>query len=558
MKIVGKFQSKKEAERIIIPLSNLKEGINDIQNYFILFENGSVNYVINKICDHAGGRLIKKGEKAFCPLHGWILDLNSLNYNDSHNCKNKLQFSINNNLLEIDGEKERIINPLDNSINIKLNDDNVYFRWLNHATVYFEFNGISLITDPWLFGPSFMTGWWLSETSPIDSIDLLKNADYVFISHNHPDHLHPETLACLNKDKKFIVADFQTKSTEKYLRYLGFDNINSLNFKDIYELTEGFQISIFKSGDFRDDSGIYLRLNNIEFLLTVDCNFLNSNILPQNIDVLMTSFAGGASGFPLCFNNYTEDDKHEILNRNRGAIKFGVMNYIKATKPIYYMPYAGMFKEYSYRDRYIYENNNKNAINHYIKICNQHSVKLIVPDSKKLYSFSENNLTFTQLKIDNLNSEDTQLYVSNLKNEHKWNSQKVINYFSNSEFSDNIIVQVIPTDDDFNPLGEIVVADFKNNNYYADQISNIIFQRPDLQVSSLYIRTEILMCVIENSLPWEDLSIGFQMRVIREPNTYESKFWFHFTNNYISKVNYRYSSFCGSCTIINQNPIWLK
>jgi len=77
-------------------------------------------------------------------------------------------------------------------------------------------------------------------------------------------------------------------------------------------------------------------------------------------------------------------------------------------------------------------------------------------------------------------------------------------------------------------------------------------------VSSMYVRSEIIMCVIENSLPWEDLSIGFQMRVNRTPNTYESKFWYHFTNEYIAKANFRYSSFCGACTVINQNPIWQK
>ena len=65
------------------------------------------------------------------------------------------------------------------------------------------------------------------------------------------------------------------------------------------------------------------------------------------------------------------------------------------------------------------------------------------------------------------------------------------------------------------------------------------------------------MCTIYNKIPREDFSIGFQIRINRSPNTYESKFWYHFTNNYIGKKDFRSSIYCGSCTLINHNPIWL-
>ena len=73
---------------------------------------------------------------------------------------------------------------------------------------------------------------------------------------------------------------------------------------------------------------------------------------------------------------------------------------------------------------------------------------------------------------------------------------------------------------------------------------------------NLNIRTEVFMAVINNMLPWEDFSIGFQMRIERFPNEYESAFWYHFTNNYICDINYRYDSNCGSCEVVKQNPIW--
>jgi CMP-N-acetylneuraminate monooxygenase len=57
---------------------------------------------------------------------------------------------------------------------------------------------------------------------------------------------------------------------------------------------------------------------------------------------------------------------------------------------------------------------------------------------------------------------------------------------------------------------------------------------------------------IYNKEPWEDLSIGFQCKIERNPNEYNTKFWYHFTNKYITNKNIRFSSPCYSCDSINQ------
>jgi len=78
-----------------IPLSNLSDGINTFPNFFIKKENSKIIYIIDRTCDHNGGKLINKKNKAICPLHGWELDLNSLKYNDSMDCKKKISYEIN-------------------------------------------------------------------------------------------------------------------------------------------------------------------------------------------------------------------------------------------------------------------------------------------------------------------------------------------------------------------------------------------------------------------------------------------------------------------------------
>ena len=58
---VGKFITSSETDSIEIDIHSLKIGINNLEDHIIkLKEDKTVEYVINKICDHAGGRLVIK------------------------------------------------------------------------------------------------------------------------------------------------------------------------------------------------------------------------------------------------------------------------------------------------------------------------------------------------------------------------------------------------------------------------------------------------------------------------------------------------------------------
>ena len=118
-------------------------------------------------------------------------------------------------------------------------------------------------------------------------------------------------------------------------------------------------LSILKSGDFRDDSGFYFTFGDFSFFSTVDANDLNFGRFPENITIFASSFASGASGYPLCFDNIDEFKKGEIIVRNRNAHKVKVVNNIRKLNSIYYIPYAGFFNESAQRYKYIFHNNKK-------------------------------------------------------------------------------------------------------------------------------------------------------------------------------------------------------
>ncbi|PRY13301.1 CMP-N-acetylneuraminate monooxygenase [Pontibacter ummariensis] len=556
MNKLGRFETVSESEEVCVRLDELKVGINDVKNHIIRVNDAhKIDYIVNKTCDHAGGRLIVKGEQAVCPMHDWRLNLNTLQYNSSHVCKEQVPFRMSEQgEVFIEDANKSLKNPFQSE-----KKGAVSLRWLNHAAVFIECNGTSIITDPWLFGPAFMTGWWLAAPSPQESVELLKKADYVYISHNHPDHLHAETLALLPRDITIITPKFRSGSSEKFLRNLGFTQVKALNFLDIFELTPGFQVSLLKSGDFRDDSGLYVCANGHELLLTVDSNFLNAHELPKNVDLLMTSFAGGASGFPLCYEGYTEEEKVAVLKRNRNAIKSNVLKYVQETTPRYYMPYAGMFSEYAERDKYIKDLNLKNTFGDYEKILGRLSVTTLRPDSAKVIEFRDGDLTSKAVETTYLDKEDCTYYINKFKEEFQYDPGAIVDYLKSSGFRGKQILQIIPTDDLHQEIvGKIIYADFYHDVYKVIDKEDLVAKVEGYKVMQLRIRAEVIMCVIENYLPWEDLSIGFQMRASRFPNEYESDFWYHFTNNYIAKEHFRYTSYCGACTIVNQNPVWVK
>ena len=57
----GKLINFSSSEKLNkIPLTSLLEGLNVFPNFFIKKENSKILYIIDRTCDHNGGKLINK------------------------------------------------------------------------------------------------------------------------------------------------------------------------------------------------------------------------------------------------------------------------------------------------------------------------------------------------------------------------------------------------------------------------------------------------------------------------------------------------------------------
>ena len=234
------FKVKKRDQKI--KLDKIKQGVNCFDEFIILKKNQKLT-VYDRNCDHEGGKIISKNGKHICPMHNWKFDPLKGIYKNGFK-KEKKDYLIDKDHLVID------ISEKIPKISEQKKVENTKIRFFNHAFIKIYGDNFSFATDPWALGPAFNTGWWLKNKTKNDWIIELNNCSFIYISHNHPDHLHPLTLRRIKKNMNFVVPNFLTDSTGKYLEDLGFKNIHRLKFAHEYKMSNTnliFSILVIKT-----------------------------------------------------------------------------------------------------------------------------------------------------------------------------------------------------------------------------------------------------------------------------------------------------------------------
>jgi hypothetical protein len=97
------------------------------------------------------------------------------------------------------------------------------FETLGNATlVFYDNDRPVLATDPWLDGSCYFGSWALDRPLTEAERAAVFAADYIWISHGHPDHLHPESLAQLPKTKTILLPDHYHPEIRESIAALGF------------------------------------------------------------------------------------------------------------------------------------------------------------------------------------------------------------------------------------------------------------------------------------------------------------------------------------------------
>lgn len=552
---LGRLKQQKNARVVRIDIPD--------NNNFFVYENiivGKSDYgwvAYDSICDHNGGTLSvdENGKTATCHLHKWTIDLSKGIYENG--CRKRpLKVIEDSGKLEINVCNE----TFPTIIYDHLTSEKIRFFYNAHACVSLHVSDFKLITDPWLIGSCFATGWWHLQPPTLDAAERLMSADLIYISHNHPDHLHIPTLKkFVSSEQLFLVPNFESKSVENLLRRHGFNNLLIINFLEEIEIdtqSGPIKLVIVKSGDDRDDSSLIVFSKNQSVLFGVDTNMPNRWVLPK-VDVLFTPFAGGASGFPVRILNFTDEQKRKIIRSNLSSIfRNHVVKLINSTKPKYVIPYAGYFREIE-RDDDVKNLNRKNSSLDLIDFVQSRfegvsgldplknpsfdleAGNLVVRESSRsepIFYFDENHVN---AEIRDFHKETPELNDAVLS--------RLGLFFTESEFVDNLSVVFVPTLSSFEDSRKAFLfvnfskhkREFRVEDFSTEKISEIenLARTEGNNLEVLYVREDSFRGVIFRGLPLEDLSIGFQAKMYRNPNVYNFRFWDYFTNRVLIDLN---------------------
>ena len=217
--------------------------------------------------------------------------------------------------------------------------------YFGHACMMMEAEGTRILMDPWLTDPTYHGTWWHYPPLELGVRDLPK-LDFLYVSHEHPDHFDPPTLRQLDPDVHVIIANFKRKRFRDRLAALGFHRISEIDFgRDFQCNGSGVTLRLIAPDRLWDDSAILVRSGDTTVLNVNDCHLDDGTLRrlgeERRIDLAFLTFTG-ASQYPGCFE-FPLGSKIERWQESKESHVEEFVNWAKLLRTRRAVPAAGNF-----------------------------------------------------------------------------------------------------------------------------------------------------------------------------------------------------------------------
>jgi hypothetical protein len=206
-------------------------------------------------------------------------------------------------------------------------ENDMRIQLVSHASVIVDSGDTRIWTDPWLISKVFNDSWTMTPEPAWDT-RALDTIDYVWISHEHPDHFNIPTLKALPADfKERVTVLFQQKNTEKIfaaMEQLGFRKFQSLPNRTIVRLVNGTDVYCYQVGIMdsclavRKGDRTIFNINDAK-INARDCRIILKDL--GRIDVLLNQFSlagyNGYLDYEAHLPAYARQDLNNMLANHR-------------------------------------------------------------------------------------------------------------------------------------------------------------------------------------------------------------------------------------------------
>ena len=228
-------------------------------------------------------------------------------------------------------------------------------EFINHSGIAITQDGKSIAVDPWVEGNVFNNSWSLLTRTSENSINTVRESDFIWFSHEHPDHFNPPNIPLFGKNKNFIFQKTKDKRVVNFLRKYS-NNIFELKSGENFQISKNFSIEACPFQDL--DSYCVIKAGNKTILNLNDCQIKSEGELKEikrkigTIDLLMAQFS-------YAIGNTNRNEK-ALREKNAKEILENLNRIIFSLKPEFFLPFAS-FSFFSHKENF-YLNDSINKI----------------------------------------------------------------------------------------------------------------------------------------------------------------------------------------------------
>lgn len=217
--------------------------------------------------------------------------------------------------------------------------------YFGQACTLIEVAGKKILTDPWLTEGAYFGIWFhthmLAEAG-VTPETFPKAVDYLFLSHEHQDHVDPLTLRHFSPHIPVLICKFITPKFRHYLEGLGLQNIWEIPSGQQVELGDGVVVTILATAEYTNDAALVVEGDGCRLLNETDCKLSYADLDRlgrQGIDIGFYMFSG-ANWYPMLYD-YPEDLQRELIRNRRRSLLRSLVQRVKVTRPRIVVPAAG-------------------------------------------------------------------------------------------------------------------------------------------------------------------------------------------------------------------------
>lgn len=417
-------------------------------------------------------------------------------------------------------------------------------EFISNTGCFIEHNGSVIGMDIWLTQGPFEGSWF--HYPPLRKTKYsIKDCEYIYISHIHPDHFDLNALINADKDATFIVPNYFNNLLEKKINNFGFKNIISMGKNESLKLKDDLKVTLFgqfvnnlySEANFGNmiDSAILFEWDSLKVLNCND-NYLDK----KNAEILKKKYSSfdlallphSASGpYPATFSNLSIDEKKQESTRLQ---KEYINHFYEITKILEPKAVIPMAAEYAIVGKNYY-------MNPYIGLASAADAVRIVNDDPSLSTITNafeldcgtildlDSMTLSGLDVRKKNMDELMCFAKNLKDvpySYEWETDipdfKQLNILFN-DARRNIwkYQERLNWKKDFNIIFNIDgLYKFGFNFNSIDTFSNDNFDNVAKPFIECKLTLQLFYSILIKKCHWNNAEGGLHIDFFRDPNIY--------------------------------------